>query len=40
MKDDLGNRMKRYEAPTQGVLQPRTPAIIRVDGKAFHSLVN
>lgn len=37
MKDDLGNRMKRYEAPTQGVLQPRTPAIIRVDGKAFHT---
>jgi tRNA(His) 5'-end guanylyltransferase len=37
MKDDFGMRMKSFEAPAQGVLQPRTPAIIRVDGKAFHT---
>lgn len=37
MKDGLGDRMKRYESTTQGLIQHRTPTIIRVDGKAFHT---
>lgn len=37
-KDSLGDRMKRYEAATGHHLVPRTPAILRVDGKAFHTL--
>jgi len=37
MRDDLGDRMKRYEAVTRFVLPPRTYTIIRVDGKNFHS---
>lgn len=37
-KTSLGDRMKKYEGVTRGVLLPRTPAIIRVDGKAFHTL--
>tara|TARA_Y100000310_G_scaffold321546_1_gene379335 strand:+ start:13887 stop:15131 length:1245 start_codon:yes stop_codon:yes gene_type:complete len=37
-KDQLGNRMKGYERVSQAVLTPRMPTIIRVDGKAFHSL--
>lgn len=37
MIDALGTRMKRFEVPAQGVLQPRTPVIIRIDGKAFHT---
>ena len=36
-KDDLGDRMKKYEYITRTHLMPRTPVIIRVDGKAFHS---
>lgn len=36
-KTSLGDRMKAYEAATGAVLVPRMPAIIRVDGKAFHS---
>jgi len=35
--DDLGNRMKKYEYVTRTHLSPRTPVIIRVDGKAFHT---
>lgn len=34
----LGDRMKRYEAVTDASLTRRVPAIVRVDGKAFHSL--
>lgn len=37
MKDDLGDRMKRYEAVTKQLLPRRTYTIIRVDGKAFHT---
>lgn len=33
----LGERMKGYEGVTRTYLMRRTPAIIRVDGKAFHS---
>lgn len=36
-KDALGDRMKRYEAVSQGFLTPNTPAFIRVDGRAFHT---
>ena len=34
---DLGDRMKMYENITRTHLLPRTPIIIRVDGKAFHT---
>jgi tRNA(His) 5'-end guanylyltransferase len=35
---DLGDRMKRnYEAPARHYLTRRTPVIIRVDGRAFHT---
>ena len=36
-KTSLGDRMKSYEAAVGTVLLPRTPTIIRVDGKAFHT---
>lgn len=36
--DSLGDRMKRYEAVAGGSLMRRAPVIVRVDGKAFHSL--
>lgn len=38
--DDLSTRMKEYEAVTQGRLVRRMPAIVRVDGKAFHNLTH
>lgn len=34
---DLGDRMKAYERAHRTVLTPRTPVIVRVDGKAFHT---
>ena len=37
VNDDLGNRMKQYEHTAQTHLQRRTPVIIRVDGRAFHT---
>lgn len=37
IKDALGDRMKEYESRNQYFLQRRTPVIIRVDGKAFHT---
>lgn len=38
-RDDLGNRMKeRYESRSQSYLPRRTYTIIRLDGKAFHTL--
>lgn len=38
MKDNLGDRMKKYEGVWNSTqLIPRTPIIIRLDGKAFHS---
>lgn len=36
-KDSLGNRMKGYENISRIYLTRRTPIIIRIDGKAFHS---
>lgn len=35
--DSLGNRMKKYESTTKLQLLGRTPVIIRIDGKAFHT---
>lgn len=35
--DALGDRMKGYEYVTRTYLTRRTPAIIRIDGKAFHT---
>jgi tRNA(His) 5'-end guanylyltransferase len=36
-KDSLGDRMKCYESVSRNFLTRRTPAIIRIDGKAFHT---
>jgi len=36
-KDSLGDRMKGYEGVNRNFLMTRTPAIIRIDGKAFHT---
>lgn len=36
-KTTLGDRMKEYEATTQSHVLRRTPVIIRVDGRAFHT---
>lgn len=36
-RDSLGDRMKNYENVTRNYLVRRTPVIIRLDGKAFHS---
>lgn len=38
--DSFGNRIKEYEHRNQYFLQKRTPVIIRVDGRAFHSFTN
>lgn len=35
--DSLGDRMKKYECVTKTHLMARTPVIIRLDGKAFHT---
>lgn len=35
--DTLGDRIKRYEAASATSLIPRTPVMIRVDGRAFHT---
>ena len=36
-KDTIGDRMKRYEAVSQGFLTPNMPVFVRVDGRAFHT---
>jgi len=36
-KSGLGDRMKRYEHVSRNVLTRRTPVILRVDGRAFHT---
>ncbi len=36
-KDTLGDRIKSYERVSNNKLTPRTPVIIRIDGKAFHT---
>ena len=38
MKSDIGDRMKIYENAFNDKLPVRMPAIIRLDGKAFHTL--
>lgn len=38
MSDLLGDRMKRAEQASRTVLPHRMPVILRVDGKAFHTL--
>ncbi len=35
---DIGNRMKRYEKIAEWLLPRRIPVIIRIDGRAFHTL--
>jgi tRNA(His) guanylyltransferase len=35
--DSLGDRMKGYESVSRNFLTHRVPAIIRLDGKAFHT---
>jgi len=37
MKKSLGDRMKGYENVNRNYLMKRTPVIIRLDGKAFHT---
>lgn len=37
VRDDLGKRMKIYEAVPKNILMRRTPVAIRIDGKAFHT---
>jgi tRNA(His) guanylyltransferase len=37
MKDEMGDRMKGYENAGKSYLTKRTPVIIRIDGKAFHT---
>ena len=38
-KDDLGTRMKEYEKCYNFKLTKRAPVILRIDGKAFHTMV-
>ncbi len=35
--DDLGDRMKGYEALTQSIIPPTSCYVIRVDGRSFHT---
>lgn len=37
MNDELGERMKCYENQSKSFLLKRTPAILRIDGRAFHT---
>ncbi len=37
-KDPMGDRMKRYEAATKLLLPRRTYTILRLDGRAFHTI--
>lgn len=39
-RDELGTRMKEYESAGQTRLIRRLPVIIRVDGRAFHTLTH
>lgn len=38
MFDSFGDRMKSYEAVTDITLERKKPVILRIDGKAFHTL--
>jgi tRNA(His) 5'-end guanylyltransferase len=35
---DLGNRMKQYERVSEFILSRRIPVIVRIDGRAFHTI--
>ena len=37
MADNLGDRIKKYEQVFKYNLTPRSPLLIRIDGKAFHT---
>jgi tRNA(His) 5'-end guanylyltransferase len=37
-KKSLGDRMKEYEKSSQYILTKRTPIIMRLDGRAFHTV--
>ncbi len=37
INDELGKRMKGYEAISKTALMKRCPVIVRIDGKAFHT---
>ena len=37
-RSDLARRMKQYEAVPKTVLMRRTPVILRIDGRSFHTL--
>jgi len=37
MRDSLGDRMKALEADFEGRLIPHIPAMVRLDGRAFHN---
>jgi len=37
MPDTLGDRVKRYEGVSKFKLLPKSPLIIRIDGKSFHT---
>lgn len=39
LRDDIGNRMKGYEEVAKTKLIRRMPVIIRIDGRAFHTLL-
>lgn len=38
MNDTLGNRIKAYESVSKNYLIKRMPVVLRIDGKAFHTL--
>lgn len=40
MNDNLGDRMKGYENKTRIYLEPKTPVIVRLDGRAFHTITH
>lgn len=40
MNDSLGDRMKGYEGIPKQTLMRRTPVVIRLDGRAFHTFAN
>lgn len=37
MKDTLGDRCKKYESMYENYFLPKTPILVRVDGRSFHT---
>lgn len=37
MKDEFGNRMKKFEKKSVGMVDSNMPVFVRLDGKAFHT---